>query len=78
MIEKPKLPKLPKHFTGNLESVASELHGKRISSSFAKAWKLTERESNELVQHLIETGMITILWLPEKESLCFLRKELPN
>ncbi|WP_316811452.1 hypothetical protein [Pedobacter heparinus] len=74
----PKMPKLPKSFTDNLEAIAKGLHGRPISANFAREWKIAEKEATEMLQYLSDTNMIDIKWLPEKSALCFIKKELPN
>lgn len=62
----------------NLEAIVKSLCGKSIQSAYKEELKLSQKEADELIQHLIDTGMLTIKWLPEKETLCFVKKELVN
>lgn len=74
----PVVPKLPAHFTENLAKVAKGLHQKPIHTNFVKKWSISEEEASALLQYLFDTGMITMKWLPEHRTLCFLEKELLN
>lgn len=76
--EVPILPKLPKHFTDSLQKVVKRIHGRSISNDYAKEFNLSKDEASALLQYLFDTGMVTMKWLPEQNSLCFIEKELSN
>lgn len=72
------LKKLPKGVTENLDAISRQLHGKPLSTGFAKELKIGEQDAQDLIQYMYDIGMITLKWIPEKGRLCVIRKQMVN
>lgn len=72
------LKKLPKGITDKLDAISKELHGKPLSTSFAKGLKIGEQDAQDLLQYMYDIGMITLKWIPEKGQLCVIRRQMVN
>ena len=70
-----KKPKLPKAFAGNLAAIATGLHRRPINADFSSEWKITAKDCKDLLEFMYQNGMISITWIPEKQALCFIKKE---
>ena len=80
MMKKPNaaiLKKLPKGVIENLDAISRRLHGKPLSTGFARELKLDEQDARDLLQYMCDIGMITLKWLPEK-GLCVIRRQMVN
>ena len=72
------LKKLPKGITENLDAISRELHGKPLTTGFAKGLNIKEEDAKDLLQYMHDIGMITLKWIPEKGRLCIIRKQMVN
>ncbi|MNL61182.1 hypothetical protein D3C87_1850730 [compost metagenome] len=71
-----KKPKLPESFTDNLEAIATGIDGWPITTDFADEWKVTEKNARDLIEYMYAINLITVKWLPEKQTLCVVRKDI--
>jgi hypothetical protein len=72
------LKKLPKGVTENLDAISRRLHGRPLSTGFAKEQNISEEDARDLIQYMYDIGMITLKWIPEKGQLCIIRKQIVN
>lgn len=72
------LTKLPKGITENLDAISRRLHGKPLSTGFAKELNISEEDEKDLLQYMYDIKMITLKWIPEKGRLCIIRRQMVN
>lgn len=72
------LKKLPVGITEKLDLISRELHGKPLSTDFAKGLNITEEDAQDLLQYMHDIGMITLKWIPERGRLCVIKKQMVN
>lgn len=67
---------LPQSFTDNLDFIADGLHGRPINTDFCTEWKIGAANTNLLLEYMVKTGIVEVLWMPEQQEFCYAKTGL--
>lgn len=67
--------KLPESFIENLEFIAKGLHGRAITDDFAAEWKVGADSAMLLLEYMVKTALIEVVWVAEQQEFCYAKTE---